>query len=150
MMALLWDDIQSDLESAKAHFAQAVALYGTGVGDYVPSMAFQHAMQAGYTSFETAMKRLLHLLDEPVPAGPDWHAVLTKRLGRAVAGRRPAVIDDGLLGRVEELRRFRHVAMHAYDDFEPRRAALPVEAAEAFLAGIDRAMATFRAAVDPA
>lgn len=38
--------------------------------------------------------------------------------------------------------------MHAYDDFEPGRAALPVEA-EAFLAGIDGAMTTFRNAVDP-
>ena len=64
MTALLWDDIEGDLVSAKKHFAQAVALYGTGVGDYVPSMAFQHAMQSGYTSFEAAMKRLLHLVDE--------------------------------------------------------------------------------------
>lgn len=39
--------------------------------------------------------------------------------------------------------------MHAYDDFEPGRAALPVEAAGAFLAGIDGAMTTFRNAVDP-
>lgn len=150
MMALLWDDIQADLTSAKAHFAQAVALYGSGVGDYVPSMAFQHAMQAGYTAFETAMKRLLHLLDEPLPVGPDWHAILVKRLGRAVEGHRPAVIDADLLGRIQELRRFRHVAMHAYDDFQPHRAALPVEAAAAFIAGIDTAMTTFRAAVDPA
>lgn len=149
MMALLWDDIDDDLASAKAHFTQAVALYAAGVGDYVSSMAFQHAMQSGYTSFETAMKRLLHLVDEPLPVGPDWHAVLVKRLGRSIEGRRPAVIDDALLGRVEELRRFRHVAMHAYDDFEPRRAALPVEAAAAFLAGIDAAMSMFRRAVDP-
>lgn len=49
MMALLWDDIQEDLTSAKGHFAQAVTLYRTGVGDYVSSMAFQHAMQSGYT-----------------------------------------------------------------------------------------------------
>lgn len=49
MMALLWDDIQEDLTLAKGHFAQAVALHRTGLADYVTSMAFQHAMQSGYT-----------------------------------------------------------------------------------------------------
>lgn len=152
MMALLWDDILSDLASAKRHFAEAVHLHRappTTTPDYVTNMAFQHAMQAGYTSFEAAMKRLLHLLSEPLPAGPEWHAALVKRLARPVPGSRPALLIEPLLGQVEDLRRFRHVAMHAYDDFSPRKAAIPVEAADAFGAGMDAALAAFRAAVDP-
>ena len=39
--------------------------------------------------------------------------------------------------------------MHAYDDVSPRRAAIPVEAADAFGSGVDAALATLRAAIDP-
>lgn len=153
MMALLWDDIAADLASARRHFGQAVQIYRTRMAeapDYVVAMAFQHAMQSGYTSFEAAMRRLLNLLDEPLPAGPDDHAALLKRLGRPVEGQRPAVLDALMLAHADELRSFRHVAMHAYDNFQPRKAAIPVESAEAFLAGIDATLARFRAAVDPA
>ncbi len=111
-------------------------------------MAFQHAMQAGSTSFEAGMKRLLHRLGEPLPYGPDSHTALTRRLGRAVEGERPAILLEPLFAQIEELRRFRHVAMHAYDDFVPARASVPVAAAEAFLSGIDAALAAFRDAVD--
>lgn len=153
MMALLWDDILGDVASAERHFGEAVLLHrapSPAVSAYVTGMAFQHAMQAGYTSFESAMKRLLHLLGEPVPAGPEWDAALLKRLARPVPGSRPAVVSEPLLGQLEDLRRFRHVAMHAYDDVSPRKAAIPVEAAEAFGPAIDTALAAFRAAIDPA
>jgi hypothetical protein len=152
MMALLWDDIGADLASSKRHFGEAAALYRNRMGeepDYVVAMAFQHAMQSGYTSFEAAMRRLLNLLGEPLPAGPDSHAALLKRLGRPIEGQRPAVLDAKMLAHVEELRGFRHVAMHAYDNFNPRKALLPVESAEAFLSGIDATLARFRAAIDP-
>ena len=152
MMAALWSDIASDIASAKRHFGEAVALYGGPLearADYVTSMAFQHAMQAGYTSFEAGMKRLLHMLGEPMPYGPDSHAALTRRIASEMTGERPAVIVEPLLGQIEELRRFRHVAMHAYDDFTPAKARLPVEAAQGFVAGIDAAIATFRSRIDP-
>ena len=94
MTTLLWDDV-FDLASAKRHFGEAVHLHRTpspAVPAYVTNMAFQHGMQAGYTSFEAAMKRLLYLLDEPLPVGPAWHAALLKRLARPVPGSRPAVL----------------------------------------------------------
>lgn len=98
MTALLWDDIQGDLVSAKKHFAQAVALYVTGVGDYLTSMAFQHAMQSGYTSFEAAMKRLLHLIDEPLPRGMRvrrGHRPAHRRLGGERLCRRRRTLAPG-------------------------------------------------------
>lgn len=110
-------------------------------------MAFQHAMQAGYTSFEGGIKRLLALLDEPQPTGAD--AALPHRLGRPVEGSRPAVLDGPPLTQLSELRRFRDLAMHASDDFEPARAVAAVEAARVYLLGIAAALDRFRAAVDP-
>ena len=141
-MALLWDDIVSDVASAKRHFAEAVQLHrapSSAVPDYVTNMAFQHAMQ----------ERLLHLLSEPLPTGPEWHAAMVRRLARPVAGSCHALLAEPLLGQIEDLRRFWHVAMHAYDDFSPRKAVIPVTAAAAFGPGIDEALAAFRAGIDP-
>lgn len=155
MMALLWDDILADVTSSKTHFRHAVEMFDAGLatGDararYAAAMAFQHAMQAGYTSFESAMRRLLTLLDEPLPIGPDAHAALLRRLGRPAQGSRPAVFDAATLAQLSELRRFRHVAMHAYDDFTPGRAAGPVEAARAYVVAIDSTLDWFRTAIDP-
>ena len=117
---------------------------------YEAGMAFQHAMQAGYTSFEAAMKQLLALLEEPEPVGPDTHAALLRRLGQPIKGVRPALFDAALLTHLSELRRFRHVAMHGYDEFEPARATGAVDAARACLRGLAPALAAFRAALDPA
>lgn len=154
MMAVLWHDITADTASAKRHFSAALAIYDTdfrhAAPDYKSIMAFQHAMQAGYTSFEAGLKRLFHMLDEPLPLGTDSHAVLLRRAGHPVPGSRPAVLNDALLAQADELRRFRHVAMLTYDDFDPRRATLPVDAARAFIGDIDAALERFRANIDPA
>lgn len=56
MMAPLWDDVLADVASSRRHFGQAVEIFdrhlsGPGAPDhYVMAMAFQHAMQSGYTS----------------------------------------------------------------------------------------------------
>ena len=109
-----------------------------------------HAMLAGYTSFEAGMKRLAGLLGEPIPTGADRHATLIARFSEPLTGLRPAVLDDAtLLGALDGLRGFRHVAAHAYDRFDEDRAALAVRDAETFLARIGPALARFRAAIDP-
>lgn len=152
MMAVLWDDIASDVAAAKRHWREAMLLHDRALADpadYVVGMAFQHAMQSGYTALEAGLRRLVAMLGEPMPAGPDWHAALVRRLARPLAGGRPALFPLPLSGHVEELRRFRHVAMHAYDDFSPRKATIPVEAAAIVVAEIDAVLAAFRAALDP-
>ena len=153
MMAVLWHDIATDVAGAKRHFSAALTIYETdflaAAPDYKSVMAFQHAMQAGYTSFEAGLKRLFHMLDEPLPSGPDSRAVLLRRAGQPIPGVRPAVLDGALLAHADELRRFRYVAMYSDDDFDPRRAVLPVDTARAFIDGIDAALARFRATVNP-
>ena len=95
-MAMLWRDVERDLASSQRHFALAVDLFdevrdGMASRDqYVRSMGFLHAMQSGYTSFEAGMKRLLALLDEPLPAGAEWHKALLRRLEEAAPGAPPA------------------------------------------------------------
>lgn len=154
-MAERWRDVFDDVASSKNHLRQAVSLFRDHAGTltlttkYIEVMAFQHAMQAGYTSFETALRRLLALLDEALPQGPDWHSVLLRRVSEPLDGDRPAIISNALAEAADELMRFRHVAVHTYDRFSERKAAIAVDAAEAFLALVDGEIAAFRAAVDP-
>jgi hypothetical protein len=106
MMAMLWSDVATGLAAAKRHFSEATALFRSRMrptADDVTIMAFQHATQSGYTSFEAAVKRMPSILDEPLPAGPDSHAVLNRRLGSHVEGHRPAFVDRDLRAQVEEL-----------------------------------------------
>ena len=155
-MAMLWNDIERDLASSQRHFTLAVEMFdeihdaAPSREQYVRTMGFLHAMQSGYTSFEAGMKRLLALIDEPLPTGSEWHKALLRRLEEPAPGSRPALIEDPALKRaLRGLLAFRHVAAHVYDDFDQDRAALAVQNARVFLAGIDPALAGFRRIVDP-
>ena len=155
-MAMLWNDVERDLASSQRHFSLAVDLFDE-IQDVVPSrdhyvrtMGFLHAMQSGYTSFEAGMKRLLALLDEPLPTGSEWHKALLRRLEEPAPGSRPALVEEPALKRaLRGLLAFRHVAAHVYDEFDVDRAALAVQHARVFLVGIGPALARFRATVDP-
>ena len=156
MMAELWGDIERDVESSRRHFGRAIEAFaevGKATSNrerYFTRAAFMHAMLAGYTSFESAMRRLTGLLGEHLPTGPDWHKTLIDRLAEPIEAQRLAVLDDEkLLIAIDALRGFRHVAAQAYDRFDDDRAALAVSKAEVFLAGIGPALACFRAAIDP-
>jgi hypothetical protein len=155
MMAERWSDILGEIESAKRHFGSAARINGQAPADvttdegYDSAMAFQHAMLAGYTSFENAVRRILSLLNEELPVGPDWHAALLRRIAQPLSQRRPALFGAQLTKAAFDLMRFRHVAMHAYDGFDFERAAPAMKAAETFLDRIDVELAAFRAAIDP-
>ncbi len=112
-----WLDVEADFASAKQHFGEAVAGFRSGKvsgpEDYWNIMAFQHAMYAGYTSFEAGLERLLRMLGEDLPIGRDWHRKLLERAASELPGDRPAVLGPRLLEAADELLRFRHVALHS-------------------------------------
>jgi hypothetical protein len=155
MMALLWRDALDDIAAARMHFREALAIFddpgfaASGAPDYLHRMAFQHAMQSGYTSFESALKRMFALLEEPLPVGPDWHFALVRRASEAMESGRPPILGADLAAAAVELMRFRHVAMHGYDRFDVRKAAIAADEARRFLETIDGDIAAFRRAVDP-
>ena len=99
-----WLDIDDDLEGAIRHFQMAVRIFDDGAFDdpgfkgYRDTMAFMHSMQSAHTSAEAAFVRLLAILDEALPSGPDWHEALIRRLTRPVSGdyARPALLSDAL------------------------------------------------------
>jgi hypothetical protein len=155
MNAALWVDILSDVSAAEHHFkaaqrlAEDPALSGADFDGYRAQMALMHALQAGHTSAETALRRIVAVLGEPLPSRPDWDADLMARLARDIPGERPAALPAELAQALQETRRFRHVAMHVCDQFDPARARLAVAAAAIVANDLRASLGAFRAALSP-
>jgi hypothetical protein len=149
-----WTDIEADTTAAVDHFSRAAQIYrGPGLHDdsmdgYVRRMAFMHAMLAGHTSLEKALLRVLQLQGEEAPSGSQWHADLIRRAGRDT-GNRPAILPAALVRAADRTRRFRHVAVRAYDSFDPDDAEPAMRAAEKLAAALTGAVAAYRQAIDP-
>ncbi len=153
-----WLDVEADLAAAILHFGNAVGLFERGGFDipdalerYARGYALMHAMQAGHTSAEAAMRRVLDILREERPTGEDWHKALIARLSRPLTGKyaRPALLSREMATDLYETLGFRHRAMHSYGDFDPSKAKAAIEAAARLKSSLPAAVASFRDIVDP-
>jgi len=148
-----WFEIDRAVAAAVRHFAGAVAIYGknpAALADadrYLVDMAFMHAMQAGHTSLENALLRILALCGEEPPTGASWHADLIRRIANQV-GDRPAVLTGEAARAADATRRFRSIASHAYDAFDYVQAAAAVSSAAQLASDLPLAIARFREAFD--
>ncbi len=149
-----WFEIQEDVAAACGHFARSLDLFaaggfdGDGLDAYRSRMAFMHAMQSGHTSLESVLVRVLVLLGEEAPSGADWHADLIRRVARTL-GARSAILPLELAEAAQETRRFRHVAMRNYGQFDPQRARPAIAAAVVLAQGLRAAIEAFRRQIDP-
>lgn len=157
-----WADVQDDLERAVRHYDLAVQIYEAGglseepaLSDldlYRNQMALQHAMQAAHTTVESGLRRILVLLGEEPPSGPNSHADLISRVARplAVPGReRPAILPASVEADLTESRRFRHRATHDYDSFDPGQVAPSIDAARRLASSLWPCIEAFRDQIDP-
>ncbi len=149
-----WFEIDRAIAAAVKHFAGAVVIYGKDpavLADedrYVVDMAFMHAMQAGHTSLENALLRILELCGEEPPSGASWHADLVRRIAAQV-GDRPAVLTGEAARAADATRRFRSIATHAYDTFDYTQAAATVASARRLCEILPAEIARFRETYDP-
>lgn len=67
-----------------------------------------------YNVIEHFFRRVAVELNGGLPAGPESHAQLLRRMSRGVEGLRPAVTDEPLRDRLHEYLRFRHLFRHGY------------------------------------
>ena len=92
-----WIEIDKAIASAVGNFERGVEFAhhrNFQTDDVIGSalrMGFMHAIQAGHTSLENALLRVLGLLGEVGPSGDSWHADLIGRVAQALAGR-PAIL----------------------------------------------------------
>lgn len=153
-----WIEVGDDIDAASLHFGNAARLFDEGGFDgddlpvYKARMALLHAMQSGHRSLEGAPKRILDILGEEVPSGDQSHADLVRRAARAVdvPGRvRPAILTEAVARDVDESRRLRHRATHAYDSFGPALALPSIEAARRLAVSLKPYVGAFRDPIDP-
>ncbi len=153
-----WLDVEDDLGAAIRHFRNAARLYDAGGFDepdldgYRARMGLQHAMQAGHTSLEGALQRILDILGEETPTGPNSHADLIRRVSRPVTlpdRGRPAILTPEVAADADEARRFRRRAAHDYDNFLVERAAPSIEAARRLAHTLSPCIRLFRDRFDP-
>jgi hypothetical protein len=148
-----WIEVQRDIEASVQHFAGAARLFADpdlragGWEGYKTRMSLMHAMQAGHTSLEAALLRILDIHDEARPTGEFWHTDLIRRVARPV-GDRPAVLTADLFQAADRTRRFRHVAVRTYDFFDPDEAQEAIAAAALLAKTLTATIAAFRTAVD--
>lgn len=149
-----WIDIDRSIASAEHHFRGAVAIFEAiraGMSDldrYTAEMGFMHAMQAGHSSLEATLLRILDLFDEEPPSGPRWHADLIQRVCVATE-RRPSILTGELTDAADETRQFRNIASRAYDNFKLHRAQDALAAARLLAGRLRSAIGDFRAQIDP-
>lgn len=129
-------EVRANIQSAVRHFDMSKKLFDRKGFDvdsaegYIARMAIMHSMQAGYTSLESGIKRILNILDEALPYGDEWHSDLLKRSAMIIKNSRPAIISKETYKFVDEARRFRYAAVNNYDDFVPFKSEKAIEAAD--------------------
>jgi hypothetical protein len=149
-----WIEIDKAIVSATSNFARGVefaqhpSFQADDLIGAAMRMGFMHAVQAGHTSLENALLRVLDLLDEARPGGESWHADLISRVAQASADR-PAILPPNLAASADETRRFRNRAVRAYDNFDPGKVIPTTEAAGDLARLLPAAIATFRQSIDP-
>jgi hypothetical protein len=148
-----WLEIDASVASAVKHFAGAVAIADRITADpsgdrYVAEMALMHAMQAGHTSLEAALLRILDLFGEEPPSGAQWHSDLIRRTSAAL-GNRPPILTGAVAEAADETRQFRNIAARAYDNFKLGKAGDALAGAGFLAEHLPEAIARFRQAVDP-
>lgn len=159
-----WADVQDEIERAMTHYSRAARLFNAGGleadGDVVDDldlyrnqMALQRAMQAAHRTLKGGLTRILEIPGEEAPSGPNSHADLTARVSRLLdlPGReRPSILSPDVAADVDESRRFRHRAMHDYDNFDPALARPAIESARRLQATLWPCIQSFRDLIDPA
>lgn len=127
-----WLPLERLRDAALQDLDLALTLWDTrGAGEVLDrrmrEKALQKCLQDAYASLEQVALRILALAEDPKPSGSSWHEDLLVMVTRPSA-RRPAFAGT-LFPELDELRRFRHVAVHSYLGFRLDRAAPAIEAA---------------------
>lgn len=149
-----WLPLRTEVDAAIADLALAIDLERHELRDLtadrklrlIREKAFQKLLQDGYSSLEKALVRVLGLFQESLPRGQSWHAdliLLATSPGQERDGMVRPPFAPTLFRELETLRRFRHLAVHAYANFDVAEAAPAVAAAERVVAALPAATETF-------
>jgi len=110
----LVDDELTALGRVVERMETLLAQRGQESPNWVELYAIAGMLHEFYTGVERIFERIVRGLGEEVPRGTFWHADLLAQVASAREGKRPAILNEALRGRLEEYLRFRHFFRHAY------------------------------------
>ncbi|WP_404385224.1 hypothetical protein [Caenispirillum salinarum] len=151
----LWTDVRRDLELADRScgraFRRAATLHDDPTLDehLRPDLelAVSKLIHDTYCALKSVLERLIVVSDGSLPTGRDYHAEPIRRAATAIDGERPTIITRETARDLQELRAFRHVVRHVYDDFDYSRAEPNVAVAARCTAAVTREVEAFCEAV---
>lgn len=126
--------MRKDINFAVRSLSDAIDLYRDAspiiIDERYRRHAYMHCMATGYTSIESAIKRLFSLTGEHLPVGQSLPADLLEKAGLEVSDVRRPVFSDTLLQDLRILKSFRQVAHHKYEHYQPELNRDDFEAAQ--------------------
>ena len=119
-LALLVAYIEADLEAADRQLSHLAREVDAPID--VETAWRGHVLHACYGLLERTFERVAKTFENQVDDVSRYHAELLRRMTLAIPGVRPAVISSSAFSILNELRGFRHVIRHAYDqDLDPEK-----------------------------
>jgi hypothetical protein len=98
--------------------ADAAGKAGERIGQNSPGHleACAYELARFYSTFERMLERICDEFENHFDKRGDYHERLLQRLGLSLEEIRPAFIPPGQMNALRELKGFRHLVRHAYDD----------------------------------
>lgn len=112
--APLWRRLEKAKAEAAALEAELPALSSGNVGAWSRRAAKAFAIEGVYSGLEAILKIIADEVDQGVPSGSAWHALLLEVMVTPKEGVRPRVLSERTFSLLDQLRRFRHVARNNY------------------------------------
>lgn len=79
---------------------------------YLESVALN--LHGFYSGLERIFELIAKHIDRTIPEGDMWHFELLQQMSKEIQEIRPAVISEGVVPSLDELRRFRHLVRNVY------------------------------------
>ena len=113
-LALLRRDLQDQWEIIDRVFTKIEERSVGASTSAVQVEALAYQLHNLYGACEQLFELIARAFENQID-GPTYHVDLLRRMKAEITGVRPALLTEGLAGRLNELRGFRHLFRHAYD-----------------------------------
>lgn len=124
---------------------RAAAIRLAAMRDPLELLGAAALVQGYYTLAERFFERVARDLNATPSEGPDWHRRLLRAMTLDRPGVRPAILNDALAVRLDELLRFRHLFRNVYVlELDAVRVSRVVDGALGLHAELDASLGAFQ------
>lgn len=148
----LWEEVEGDVAVAVHHYQMATALLekdglnDPGLSGYLANMALMHAMQSAHISLESALLKILSIIQEERPDGDTWDTDLIKRASRSLPSR-PHILPADLYDAACISLECKKTAQYEYDSFSGDEWTTEMQAARKLAGELAVAVFAFKSAI---